>query len=74
ATQCSVTVGSVVPPFDKDASAAETLASAVVADIGAGRLNRNLRQDKGWSYGFGGGIDDAPTGDRLFVASGTVQA
>lgn len=74
ATQSSVTVGSVVPPFDKDASAAETLASAVVADIGAGRLNRNLRQDKGWSYGFGGGIDDAPTGDRLFVASGTVQA
>lgn len=46
----------------------------MVADIGAGRLNRNLRQEKGWSYGFGGGIDDVPAGERLFVASGSVQA
>jgi predicted Zn-dependent peptidase len=74
AGQTSIAVGSVMPPFDKDASAAEALASAVVADVGAGRLNRNLREDKGWSYGFGGGLQDAPSGERLFVASGTVQA
>ncbi|WP_343527042.1 pitrilysin family protein [Sphingomonas sp.] len=74
APQSSITVGTRVPPFDKDRSATDTLTSAILADIGSGRMNANLRQDKGWSYGFGGEIQDAPTGDRLFVARGTVQA
>lgn len=74
AQQTSITVGALIPPFDKDRAAAETLVAAALADIRAGRLNRNLRQDKGWTYGFGGSIDDAPHGARLFVASGTVQA
>ncbi|MGE7205430.1 M16 family metallopeptidase [Sphingomonas sp. NPDC019816] len=74
APQSSITVGTRIPPFDKDRSAVESLTAATLADIGAGRLNANLRQDKGWSYGFGGEIEDAPTGDRLFVARGTVQA
>lgn len=74
APQSSITVGMPVPPFDKDRSAAESLTSGMLADIGSGRLNANLRQDKGWSYGFGGDIQDAPVGDRMFVARGTVQA
>lgn len=74
APQSSITVGTVVPPFDKDRSATETLVAAALADIGSGRLNANLRQDKGWSYGFGGEIQDVPQGGRLFVARGTVQA
>jgi len=74
APQSSITVGTLIPPFDKDRSAAENLAVAALADIGSGRLNANLRQDKGWSYGFGGEIQDAPSGSRLFVARGTVQA
>lgn len=74
AAQSSITIGTVLPPFDPDLAATETLATSAIADMGAGRLNANLRQDKGWTYGFGGGIDDAPAGDRLFVAQGTVQA
>lgn len=74
AQQSSITVGSLAPAFDKDASATEALVTAIIADIGSGRLNNNLRQDKGWSYGFGGGIEDSPVGQRLFIASGTVQA
>lgn len=74
AAQSSIAVGTVLPPFDPALNAAETLAAAAVADIGSGRLNANLRQAKGWTYGFGGGIDDAPIGNRLFVAQGTVQA
>ncbi|MEH3036625.1 MAG: pitrilysin family protein [Sphingomonas adhaesiva] len=74
AAQSSITVGGVVPPFAADDAATEALVDAMVTGIGAGRLNRNLRADKGWSYGFGGGIDDAPRGQRLFVASGMVQA
>lgn len=74
APQSSITVGTRVPPFDKDRSATDSLTAAMLADTGLGRLNANLRQDKGWSYGFGGDIQDAPIGDRLFVAHGTVQA
>ncbi|MDY0957231.1 pitrilysin family protein [Sphingomonas sp. CFBP8993] len=74
APQSSIAVGTLIPPFDKDRSAIETITAATLANIGSGRLNANLRQDKGWSYGFGGEIQDAPSGDRLFVARGTVQA
>lgn len=74
AAQTSITVGAPIAPFDRDQSAVEALATATLADISSGRLNLNLRQDKGWSYGFGGGIDDSPAGPRLFLASGSVQA
>ncbi|WP_294238604.1 pitrilysin family protein [uncultured Sphingomonas sp.] len=74
APQSSIVMGTVLSPFDKDRSATENLVVSALADIGSGRLNANLRQDKGWSYGFGGNIQDAPRGDRLFVAQGTVQA
>ena len=74
AVQSSIAVGTLLPPFDPALNAAETLAAATVANIGGGRLNANLRQAKGWTYGFGGAVDDAPIGNRLFVARGTVQA
>jgi predicted Zn-dependent peptidase len=34
----------------------------------------NLREDKGWTYGFTGGVSDAPSGQRLFTASGSIEA
>ncbi len=74
AQQTSITVGAVLPPFDKDKAAAETLVAAALADIRAGRLNRNLRQDKGWTYGFGRQHRRCATRRPGFVASGTVQA
>ncbi|MGP7796824.1 M16 family metallopeptidase [Sphingomonas sp. CLY1604] len=73
AAQSSISVGNLVPPFDKDENAAETLANAVLADGSNGRLNMDLREDKGWTYGFGGGVDDLPAGQRLFVAGGAIQ-
>ncbi|WP_395943908.1 M16 family metallopeptidase [Brevundimonas sp.] len=72
--QTSLTVGHVVDAFDPDQSAAEALADSV---LGAGfnsRLNMNLREDKGWTYGFTGGVSDAPVGQRVFTASGTIEA
>jgi zinc protease len=74
AAQTSLTVGHVVSAFDPDQSAAEALADAV---LGAGfnsRLNMNLRENKGWTYGFTGGVSDAPFGQRLFTASGSIEA
>jgi predicted Zn-dependent peptidase len=37
------------------------------------RLNMNLREDKGWSYGYYSGIDRNASGDMTFRTSGQVQ-
>ena len=74
AQQSSISVGKVIAPFSAENVAVEALVAGVLADHGPGRFNRNLRQSKGWSYAFGGGIEDSPAGQRLFSASGTVQA
>ncbi|MEC7818162.1 MAG: insulinase family protein [Pseudomonadota bacterium] len=74
AQQSSISVGKVIAPFSAENAAVEALVAGVLADHGPGRFNRNLRQSKGWSYAFGGGIEDSPAGQRVFSASGTVQA
>ncbi|MDC8830229.1 M16 family metallopeptidase [Alteromonas gilva] len=74
AVQSSISAGHIVGKFNQDSSAIESLMDAV---LGAGfnsRLNMNLREDKGWAYGFRGGINNAPDRPRVFTASGTVQA
>ena len=37
------------------------------------RLNMNLREDKGWSYGYRSGIRRNSSGDMTFRSSGQVQ-
>jgi len=37
------------------------------------RLNMNLREDKGWSYGYYSGISRNTSGDMTFRTSGQVQ-
>jgi len=74
AVQSSISAGHILGEFNKNTSAIESLMDAA---LGAGfnsRLNMNLREDKGWAYGFSGGISNAPDGPRVFTASGTVQA
>ena len=44
--------------------------------IGGGfesRLNMNLREDKGWSYGYRSGIELNRSGDMVLQAAGQVQ-
>ncbi|GAW39651.1 Peptidase M16 inactive domain protein [Brevundimonas sp. SH203] len=74
AAQSSVTVGHVVGPFNPQTSAAEALADSILGSGLNSRLNLNLREARGWTYGFDGGVSDAPTGQRVFTASGTVEA
>jgi zinc protease len=66
--------GHVVDAFDPDQSAAEALADSVLGSGFNSRLNMNLREDKGWTYGFTGGVSDAPVGQRLFTVSGAIEA
>jgi len=71
--QSVVTVGQLVPPYSPDRRAAEIVAEMTLAGDFDSRINRNLRGDKRWTYGFQGGIGDAPTGLRLFSASGSIE-
>nr|WP_295237200.1 pitrilysin family protein [uncultured Brevundimonas sp.] len=74
AAQTSLTVGELTTPFVADQAAASALADSI---LGAGfnsRLNLNLREAKGWTYGFTGGVSDTPVGPRTFTATGTIEA
>lgn len=74
AAQTSLTVGELTTPFVADQAAAASLADSILGAAFNSRLNMNLREEKGWTYGFTGGVADTPTGPRTFTASGTVEA
>lgn len=74
AAQTSLTVGELTTPFVADQAAAASLADSILGAAFNSRLNMNLREDKGWTYGFAGGVADTPIGPRTFTASGTVEA
>lgn len=74
AQQSSIMVGHAVGPFDKDTAAAGSLMDEALGGGFDSRLNMNLREEKGWAYGFSSGVSNAPKGQRVFTASGTVQA
>ena len=58
---------------DADQAAAGDLADGILGAAFNSRLNMNLREEKGWTYGFTGGVADTPVGPRTFTASGTVE-
>ncbi|GLK48333.1 peptidase M16 [Brevundimonas intermedia] len=74
AAQTSVMVGELTTPFVADQAAAGSLADSILGAAFNSRLNMNLREEKGWTYGFTGGVSDTPVGPRTFTASGTVEA
>lgn len=74
AAQTSLTVGELTTPSVADQAAAASLADSILGAAFNSRLNMNLREDKGWTYGFAGGVADTPIGPRTFTASGTVEA
>lgn len=74
APQTSITAGHLVGPYAADSAATERLVDAVLGGSFQSRLNTDLRETRGWAYGFGASIAESPTGPRLFTASGTVQA
>ncbi|MBU4196278.1 MAG: insulinase family protein [Alphaproteobacteria bacterium] len=73
AAQTSLTVGELTTAFDADQAAAGDLADGILGAAFNSRLNMNLREEKGWTYGFTGGVADTPVGPRTFTASGTVE-
>ncbi|WP_413624534.1 M16 family metallopeptidase [Luteibacter sp. Lutesp34] len=71
ARQAHIAVGSLAPPAGDDLNL--DLAGEVFADLPSSRLNANLRQDKGWSYGVAGGMS-RQGGQRTFTFHAPVQA
>ena len=73
AVQSTIVAGHSIPPFDAESNAELTVLNAVFGGDFEARINMNLREDKGWSYGMGSGIQNNKSGDRTLTVSGSVQ-
>lgn len=71
--QASIIVGNAIPAFDIKDAAVETLVNRVIGGSFSSRLNSNLREEKGWAYGFGSRLNRSPLGEGVFSAAGSVQ-
>jgi zinc protease len=71
--QSTITAGRLVPALDPDAEPAITAFNTALGGAFTSRVNMNLREDKGWSYGAGSGLRGA-RGERLFLVSTGVQS
>ncbi|MCG6116867.1 MAG: insulinase family protein [Aquimonas sp.] len=72
ATQANILAGQLVMPTPADNAMAFDMANGVLGGTFTSRLNMNLREDKGWSYGSSSGASGA-LGQRPWIASAPVQ-
>jgi len=49
--QSEIRIGTIGAPFQTDDLYAATLANAILGGLFSSRINMNLREDKGWTYG-----------------------
>jgi zinc protease len=73
AESSTIIAGQAIKPFD---TATWTEISVMNRAFGGGfesRLNMNLREDKGWSYGYRSSISLNASGDMTLASSGQVQ-
>ncbi|MDA0681566.1 MAG: pitrilysin family protein [Proteobacteria bacterium] len=73
AVQSTIVVGHAIPPFDEENNTELTVLNAVFGGDFEARINMNLREDKGWSYGMGSGISQNTSGDMALTVGGSVQ-
>ena len=70
--QSTILAGRVAPAFDPATEAAIDTMNTALGGAFTSRINMNLREDKGWSYGAGGGVPFG-RGDRVYSVSAGVQ-
>lgn len=68
-----IVAGHAIPPFDPDTSTELSIMNTVFGGGFESRLNLNLREDKGWSYGYRSGVQSNLSGDQLLMTQGQVQ-
>jgi predicted Zn-dependent peptidase len=73
AAQSQILVGHPGPARDAGDYEATMLMAQILGGSFSGRINMNLREDKGWSYGARGGFDYS-RGGSYFSVSSSIQA
>ncbi len=73
AASSTIIAGRAIPPFDVDTWSTLSMMNRTLGGAFEARLNMNLREDKGWSYGYYSGIARNTSGDMTFRTSGQVQ-
>jgi zinc protease len=73
AVQSRIVAGHSIPGFDAESNTELTVMNAIFGGSFEARINMNLREDKGWSYGMGSGVQRNRTGDQTLIVSGSVQ-
>ena len=71
--QSTILAGRVVTPFDPFTEPAIDTMNTALGGAFTSRINMNLREDKGWSYGAGGGVPFG-RGERVYMVSAGVQS
>jgi len=73
AASSTVVAGRSIAPYDPDAWTTMSIMNRAFGGSFESRLNMNLREDKGWSYGYRSGISRNTSGDMTLRSSGQVQ-
>jgi len=73
AASSTIVAGHSIAPYDADTWTALSIMNRSLGGSFESRLNMNLREDKGWSYGYRSGISRNTSGDMAWRSSGQVQ-
>ncbi len=73
AESSTIVAGHAVAPYDASTWTEISIMNSVIGGGFESRLNLNLREDKGWSYGYRSGIELNRSGDMALRAAGQVQ-
>ena len=69
----TIIAGHAIDAYDAERFTSQTVMNRAVGGGFESRLNMNLREDKGWSYGYRSRLNPNTSGDMTFYTSGQVQ-
>ncbi|MGI9225357.1 MAG: M16 family metallopeptidase, partial [Woeseiaceae bacterium] len=73
AASSRIIAGHAIGAYDAETWTELSVMNTVIGGSFESRLNMNLRESKGWSYGYRSGIDRNPSGAMTFATGGQVQ-
>ncbi len=73
ARQSRIMAGRLIEPWEERRAMVEQLANGALGGGFTSRINLNLREDKGWSYGVRSGLGASLNAPRSFYVSGSVE-
>lgn len=73
ASSSTILAGHAIDAYDADVWTTMLIMNMAIGGGFESRLNMNLREEKGWSYGYRAGINRNTSGDMTYRASGQVQ-